>query len=49
MYEALWVDATQTAAEIEKIEGYLAHKFKLTGNLPAAHSYKSNPPRRDVV
>ena len=49
MYEALWVDASQTTAEIQKIEGYLAHKFKLTGNLPAAHSYKSDPPRRDVV
>jgi len=33
----------------EEIEGYLAHKYGLTGNLPAAHTYKTNPPRKSVV
>jgi hypothetical protein len=27
-----------------KLEGYLAHKWGLTGNLPADHPYKLNPP-----
>jgi len=30
--------------EAEKIEGYLAHKWGLTANLPANHPYKVNPP-----
>jgi hypothetical protein len=29
----------------EKIEGYLAHKWGLTANLPSDHPYKNNPPR----
>ena len=33
----------------EKIEGYLAHKWGLEGNLPADHTYKTDPPRRDSV
>lgn len=28
----------------QKIEGYLAHKWGLTANLPADHPYKINPP-----
>ena len=31
-------------SEIEKAEGYLAHKWGLTGNLPASHPYKSSAP-----
>ena len=27
-----------------KVEGYLAHKWGLTGNLDSSHSYKSSPP-----
>tara|TARA_Y100000310_G_scaffold308687_1_gene352062 strand:+ start:666 stop:1745 length:1080 start_codon:yes stop_codon:yes gene_type:complete len=30
----------------EKIEGYLAHKYDLIGNLPSDHPYKTSPPRR---
>ena len=30
-----------------KIEGYLAHKWGLTSDLPADHAYKSSPPIRD--
>ena len=28
----------------EKIEGYLAHKYALTGNLPSTHPFKTIPP-----
>jgi len=28
----------------QKIEGYLAHKYNLDGNLPASHPYKTTPP-----
>lgn len=28
----------------QKLEGYLAHKWGLTANLPASHPYKSTPP-----
>jgi len=30
----------------QKLEGYLAHKWGLTGNLPSDHPYKSNPPTK---
>ena len=29
----------------QKLEGYLAHKWSLTANLPADHPYKFGPPR----
>jgi hypothetical protein len=28
----------------QKLEGYLAHKWSLTANLPAGHPYKNSPP-----
>ena len=31
-------------SDVEKAEGYLAHKWGLTGVLPAGHPYKSSPP-----
>ena len=31
-------------SEIEKAEGYLAHKWGLTGQLENAHPYKNTPP-----
>lgn len=31
---------------IEKLEGYLAHKWDLAGNLPVSHPYKSSPPTK---
>lgn len=33
-----------TAATRQKVEGYLAHKWGVTGNLPAAHPYKNLAP-----
>ena len=41
--EAIFVeDATQSNSE--KIEGYLAHKWGLTSDLPSAHPYKTQAP-----
>ena len=31
-------------SDVEKAEGYLAHKWGLSGNLPVAHPYKSSAP-----
>jgi len=31
-------------SDVEKAEGYLAHKWGLTGNLPVNHPYKSSAP-----
>jgi hypothetical protein len=36
--------AYPTDANRQRIEGYLAHKWGLTANLPAGHPYKSAPP-----
>lgn len=33
-----------TTLERQKLEGYLAHRWGLTGNLDVAHPYKSSPP-----
>ena len=30
-------------SEVESIEGYLAHKWELTGSLPDSHPYKNAP------
>lgn len=30
--------------EVEKLEGWAAHKYGLTANLPGGHPYKTNPP-----
>jgi hypothetical protein len=30
--------------DVEKAEGYLAHKWALTGILPGGHPYKSSAP-----
>ena len=35
---------TADLATIQKVEGYLAHKWNLTDNLPASHPYKTNAP-----
>ena len=42
--EIIIFSSTSTELEIEKVEGYLGHKWGLTGNLPADHPYKSNAP-----
>lgn len=42
--EILVFNSVLAQADREKVEGYLAHKWGLTGNLPGAHPYKTNPP-----
>lgn len=42
--EFLVFDSVLTQTEREKVEGYLAHKWGLTANLPALHPYKSVAP-----
>ena len=42
--EVVLFDRTLDAADIDIVEGSLAHKFGLEGNLPAAHTYKSVDP-----
>ena len=42
--EAVVCIGTLSQSEREKLEGYFAHKWGLTGSLPALHPYKSSPP-----
>ena len=40
----LIVVSTQSVDTRQRTEGYLAHKWGLTANLPSNHPYKTNPP-----
>lgn len=42
--EVIVVDGKVPTFERMRIEGYLAHKWGLTANLPASHPYKTDPP-----
>jgi hypothetical protein len=47
--EIVIYDSALSTADAERLEGYLAHKWGLTGNLPGAspgpeHPYKNSPP-----
>ena len=42
--EMLVLTTAPTLDNTQRIEGYLAHKWGLTANLPADHPYKVNPP-----
>lgn len=42
--EMFFTNAKQTTTDRQKAEGYLAHKWGITGNLSASHPYKSSPP-----
>ena len=45
LFEAIiYLSDTYDSVEREKIEGYLAHKWGLTSDLPSDHPYKNNPP-----
>ena len=44
LVEILTFSHALTTSEREKVEGYLAHKYNLQGDLPLSHTYKSNPP-----
>lgn len=40
--EVLMFNAVLSTSERQKVEGYLAHKWGLTGRLPATHPYKTS-------
>lgn len=42
--EVLCYQGDVGVADRQKVEGYLAHKYNLDGNLPASHPYKTTPP-----
>ena len=42
--EVIIMSTSAATADREKIEGYLAHKWGLTANLPAGHPYKTSAP-----
>ena len=42
--EIVLTHSTMTPADRQRLEGYLAWKWNLVGNLPAAHPYKTQPP-----
>lgn len=44
MAEVVFTNAKQSSGDREKVEGYLAYKWGLQGNLDAGHPYKSTPP-----
>lgn len=44
IYEIVLVSGIVSDADRQRVEGYLAHKWGLTANLPAGHPYKAAPP-----
>lgn len=44
IHEVIWITQTLTTTTRQKIEGYLAHKWGLTANLPTDHPYKNIQP-----
>ncbi len=44
MFEILIFNEVLSTGNREKVEGYLAHKWGLAGNLPGGHTYKVTPP-----
>jgi hypothetical protein len=47
--EILIVSGVQSTADRQQIEGYLAHKWGLTGNLPSDHPYKTAAPTTGTI
>lgn len=45
--EIIIFNTNQTDADREKVEGYLAHKWGLTSDLPLTHPHKTTPPNAD--
>lgn len=44
MAELVLISNTVSAADLDRLDGYLAHRFGLTANLPGGHTYKTDPP-----
>jgi hypothetical protein len=42
--EIVMYDSALSTADAERLEGYLAHKWGLTGDLPGGHPHKTTPP-----
>jgi hypothetical protein len=42
----LVISSSNNTSDLRKLEGYMAHKWGLTDNLPANHPYKSKPPTK---
>lgn len=42
--ELIFIQSQAALLDVQKTEGYLAHKWGLTANLPSNHPYKVNPP-----
>lgn len=47
--ELVIFDTILSDADRQKMDGYLAHKWGLAGNLPSDHPYKSAPPRTGSI
>jgi len=47
--EVLIINGAVSAANREKLEGYLAHKWGMTGSLPTGHPYRSQSPSISAV
>jgi len=47
--EIIYISGTLTTDEIERIEGYLAHKWGIEDRLPYSHQYKHNAPLSSEV
>ena len=45
MYEIIVLHSAPSTDTRQRIEGYLAHKWGLTANLPSDHPYKNVGPR----
>jgi hypothetical protein len=46
LFDLIYVPRKMTVAEIQKAEGYIAHKWGFAANLPADHPYKENAPTK---
>ena len=48
LYELLYYNTELSTSERQKVEGYLAWKWGLVGNLPATHPYKNSRPLDNI-
>ena len=47
--EIIALPDSPTSADVEKIEGYLAHKWGLEGDLPSSHNFKTSAPTEIIL